>query len=185
MLYIISGVSRAGKSTLSRMILEEYKIPYMSLDFLYMGYQNAFPDIHIEDEIKSDFKRAEIMWPFVRAVCENAIFAEEKYLIEGVFISPKSIKWLQDKYPGKVRACCIGYREKRIEEKREEIKKYDCPNNWLKNSTDDFIEHVVKTSKGLSHLTYEECKKYGIKYFDTSSDFLGTLDLAKKYLVEY
>lgn len=183
MLYIVGGISRAGKSTLSRMILEKHNIPYMSLDSIFMGYQNTFPEL-IKGKGYTDFVRADIMWPFIKGAIDHILHMDQDYLIEGAFISPKNVNYLQQKFPEKIKACYIGYAEKDIEEKIEEIKRHNPPGDWLKGCSDEEIRNVVEVSKKFSSLVHKECTKYNIKWFDTSVDFFGTLELARRHLME-
>jgi adenylate kinase family enzyme len=41
MLYLISGASRAGKTLIAKRISEQVGIPYLSLDWLIMGFTNG------------------------------------------------------------------------------------------------------------------------------------------------
>ncbi|MHC5182780.1 MAG: hypothetical protein ACYSPI_00655, partial [Planctomycetota bacterium] len=49
MLYLVSGTSRSGKTLIAEKLMEEKQIPYMSLDWLMMGFTNGMPQLGIHD----------------------------------------------------------------------------------------------------------------------------------------
>lgn len=50
MLYLVGGASRAGKSTLSRRLLDRQRIPYFSIDVLAMGLVNGWPALRLDPD---------------------------------------------------------------------------------------------------------------------------------------
>ena len=51
MLYILSGTSRSGKTTVARRFLTRTGIPYMSVDAIMMGFTNGIPEYGIHDRL--------------------------------------------------------------------------------------------------------------------------------------
>ncbi len=51
MIYIISGASRSGKTLIAEKMVKQYGIPYVSLDWLVMGFTNGIPEYGIHDKL--------------------------------------------------------------------------------------------------------------------------------------
>ena len=65
MLYLISGASRSGKTMIAEKILSRKNLPYMSLDWLVMGFTNGMPECGIHDLLFPD-EIAKKLWGFGR-----------------------------------------------------------------------------------------------------------------------
>lgn len=51
MIYIISGTSRSGKTITAQKLMEKRGIPYLSLDWLVMGFTNGLGSKNQRNEI--------------------------------------------------------------------------------------------------------------------------------------
>ncbi len=183
MLYIISGASRSGKTTIAKRVANHKQIPYLSIDWLMMGFTNGIPEYGIHDKLFPD-EIAERMWKFLKAMLESMIYVEEDCVIEGEAILPELIIQLQKKYPDKLTICFLGYTEVGIENKLAEIRKYgNDENDWLAARPDDYINDHTKNMIDFSRKIESSCRKYGLPYFDTSDGLMDSLDRAMRYLV--
>ena len=108
MLYLISGTSRSGKTLIAEKLLEQKQIPYMSLDWLMMGFTNGMPQLGIHDKLFPD-EIAKRLWSFFKAMCESMLYLEIDYIIEGEAMLPELIQELLDIYPDKIKICFVGY----------------------------------------------------------------------------
>lgn len=184
MLYLISGTSRGGKTIVSKKIFADLKIPYLSLDWLVMGFTNGIPEYGINDKLFPD-EIAKKMWNFTKAMCENMIWVGNDYIIEGEAILPEHADELLKKYPDKVKVCYLGYADIDIIKKVDDVKKFSVgTNDWLCNESDEFIYKHINNMVTYSIMIRNECEKYKVKYFDTSNNFIKAIDLAVKYLTE-
>lgn len=184
MLYLISGTSRGGKTIVSKKIFADLKIPYLSLDWLVMGFTNGIPEYGINDKLFPD-EIAKKMWNFTKAMCENMIWVGNDYIIEGEAILPEHADELLKKYPDKVKVCYLGYADIDINKKVDDVKKFSGgTNDWLCNESDEFIYKHINNMVTYSIMIRNECEKYKVKYFDTSNNFIKAIDLAVKYLTE-
>jgi len=173
MLYIISGTSRSGKTMISNKILDSKKISFLSLDWLVMGFTNGIPEYGISDKLFPD-EIAKKMWNFTKSICENIIWLGIDYVIEG-----------EAKYPDKVRICFVGYTDINVNEKVSDIKAFSMgESDWLSNEPHAYIRSHINNMVIYSKMIRNECEKYRIKYFDTSNDFIRTIDIAFDYLIE-
>lgn len=183
MLYLVSGSSRSGKSTIARRILKQTGIPYLSLDWVMMGFTNGMPEFGIHDKLWPDEIAARLD-KFLLAMCENILWAEEGLVIEGEAILPGSARILLDKHLGRVRACFLGYTTVDIETKMAEAKAYPAgENDWLLEESDETIRQHLQNMVAYSKKVERQCKKHRIRYFDTSADFPAAMDRATQYLL--
>ena len=83
MLYLISGASRSGKTIIAHNILKQQQIPYVSLDWLVMGFTNGIPEYGIHDRLLPN-EIAERLWSFLKAMCESMLWLEGDYVIDNI-----------------------------------------------------------------------------------------------------
>ena len=183
MLYLISGASRSGKTMIAEKILEQKHLPYMSLDWLVMGFTNGMPECGIHDQLFPD-DIAERLSELLRAMCESMLWQETDCVIEGEAILPELISELLNKYPDKIKICFLGYTDISADEKAASIKKYSTgATDWLSKKPDEYIYDHINNMVRHSRRIKSGCEKYHMSYFDTSEDFIGTIDRAVAYLL--
>ncbi|MFV1883997.1 MAG: hypothetical protein ACMZ7B_05890 [Balneola sp.] len=183
MLYLISGSSRSGKTLLAKKILKEHSIPYLSLDWLMMGFNDGIPEYGIHHLLMPD-EIARRMWPFLKGMVDNMLFDGLDYVIEGEAMLPEFIAELVKKYPNQIRVVFLGYNEIDVEKKIAQIKKYSTgEKDWLTNESDEYIRDHVLNMKNHGRMIKSECKKHTLPYFDTSANFLEAINSAKNLLV--
>jgi len=181
MLLIIGGAPRTGKGIIARRLLRERQMPYLSLDILKMGLVNALPVLGIDPDASS-ITVAEQLCPLVRAMAVNMIETGVPYIIEGEIL-PRHVEELDRLHPGAVRACFLGYAEITLAHKLREIRTFSGhPNDWTASSPDAEVLELVESAIEFSHDLSDECARLSIAYFDTSHDFLATLNRVVDYL---
>lgn len=184
MIYVISGTSRSGKTLIAKKIMKQCEIPYVSLDWLVMGFTNGIPEYGIHDKLWPD-EIAEKFWSFLKAMCENMIWAETDYIIEGEAVLPELIGELLKKYPDSIKVCFVGYTNMNISEKVKDVYNYSCgKNDWLTNESDDYVERHIRNMIEYSKRIKKSCERNGIRYFDTSRNFMQISDDAIEYLLK-
>lgn len=171
MLYILSGTSRSGKTLAAKEFLKKSGIPYMSVDAIMMGFTNGIPEYGIHDRLWPN-EIAEKMWPFFKAMCENMIWSQVDYVLEGEAFLPHLLSQLIDNNPDKVQVAFMGYSEANLEQKIKDIKAYSCGiGDWLIDEPDDYIESHIKNMIDYSVFINKECAKHRVPYFEISNDF--------------
>lgn len=182
MLYLVSGASRSGKTIIANTILKQRHIPYMSLDWLVMGFTNGIPEYGIHDRLFPD-EIADKIWAFLKAMCECMLFSDIDYVIEGEAILPELVRELLDEYPDKIKICFVGYTHIDTDAKLREIRTYsDGKDDWLTKEPDDSICTHIDNMVTHSRRIKDSCEKYDLCYFDTSTNFMGALEKATKHL---
>ncbi len=165
MLYIISGASRSGKTLIAKQVATQKGIPYLSLDWIMMGFTNGIPEYGIHDKLFPD-EIAQRMWSFLKAMLESMMYVDTDCVIEGEAILPDLITELLEEYPDKLTICFIGYTNVEVDKKYEEIKKFSNEkNDWLKDESDAYIKDHVKNMIEYSRKIKKSCAKHQLKFF--------------------
>jgi len=183
MLYLISGASRSGKTIMAKKILKEKGISYLSLDWLVMGFTNGMPEYGIHDKLFPD-EIAERAWSFLKAMLESMIYVEADCIIEGEALLPELIIELINKYPDKLKICFVGYADVDPYAKVKDVKDFSSrENDWLSGKSDEYIIDHVKNMIAHSKKIKKSSRETGLKYFDTSNNFMDAIEDAVAYLL--
>jgi hypothetical protein len=183
MLYLVSGTSRSGKTLIARKILADKQVPYLSLDWLMMGFNDGIPEYGIHHLLWPN-EIAEKMWPFLHGMIDCMLVDGMDYVIEGEAMLPRLTAGLVEKHPGKVKVVFVGYTEIDVENKVAMVKKHsDGESDWLTNESDEYIRDHIGNMIAYSTMIRKECEKHGLPYFDTSDDFPGAIEAATDFLV--
>lgn len=167
MIYIIAGISKSGKSYLSKLIAEKYHLGFFSTDYLMMSLARGNKSLGINPN-SSDITVSNQLKPYLEAMVLTMIENKIDYVIEGVHFQPDFAQALIMKYPGKIKLVFLGYHTAKIEDKVNELQKFGpkTDNYWYSSmSKDDIISlviYLVNESKKL----YAECNKYNLPYVE-------------------
>ena len=184
MIYIISGTSRSGKTLMAKKMMQQTGIPYLSLDWLVMGFTNGIPEYGIHDKLWPN-EIAEKFWHYLKAMLESMLWAETDCIIEGEAVLPALIHEFLKKHPNSIKICFVGYPNASIDEKVKAVYAYsDGKKDWLTKESKQYVEDHIRNMITYSQRIEKSCNQYGIKYFDTSKNFIETLDKAIAYLLQ-
>lgn len=184
MIYIISGTSRSGKTILGQKIMQKKGIPYLSLDWLVMGFTNGIPEYGIHDKLWPN-EIAERLWDYLKAMLDSIIWSESNIVIEGEAVLPELIIAFLKKHPSHIRVCFLGYAHVSVSQKVKEVYHYHGDKkDWLTNESKQYVEDHIRNMVEYSKRIEKTCGQYGISYFDTSKNFTQALDQAMEYLLK-
>ena len=171
---IITGVPRAGKSTVSQMISKKFGYQHISMDSIIAGFEKVFPETGIDSDAEGipcaeNISRISAkIAPFIRAMMDSGEYDELDYgMVIDIFqLFPEDfIKYVD-------RSLCDIYylltSDVTPKERFALLKKYDTPKDYTyyksdRENMDDCADYVE-----ISRLYKEQCIKYGIPYFETS-----------------
>jgi len=183
MLFLVSGTSRSGKTLIAKKVLADKQIPYLSLDWLMMGFNDGIPEYGIHHLLWPN-EIAEKMGPFLQGMIENMLFDGMDYVIEGEAMLPHLAADLIEKHPGKIKVIFLGYTDINVEDKVALVRKHsDGEKDWLTNESDEYVRDHIENMIAYSKTIKNRCEEHGLSYFDTSEDFLGTIEAATDFLV--
>jgi hypothetical protein len=164
-------------------ILKRRQIPYMSLDWLVMGFTDGLPQYGIHDKLMPD-EIAEKIWNFFKPICENMTWAGIDYVIEGEAILPGLIHEFIAEHPDEVEICFLGFTDIDIEQKLQDIRNHSIgKGDWLVKEPDDYIRDHIKNMVNHSRMIKEGCEQHNLRYFDTAMNFMDSIEEATEYLL--
>jgi hypothetical protein len=178
MLYFVGGASRAGKSSLARKLLMQHYIPYFSVDMLMMGFVQGMPEFRLDPDAP-EVVRAEQLWPLLKQIAVSILEEEHThptYLLEGDELLPRHVSELAQGYPGKVRACFMGYTNISPEEKLQAVRRREA--DWMQSYTDEQVLAFLAGAVDFSHYLRQECTTYSLPYIDASADMCQAIETA-------
>jgi len=183
MLFLVSGISRSGKTLLAKKILADKGIPYLSLDWLMMAFNDGIPEYGIHHLLWPD-EIAEKIEPFLLGMIDSMLVDGMDYVIEGEAMRPQMVADLVEKHPDEINAVFLGYTDISVKNKVALVKKHVAgENDWLTKESDEYIRDHIGNMIAHSKVIKNECEKHGLSYFDTSDDFSGTIQAATDFLL--
>ena len=147
MIFLITGASYVGKTFLAQKMLEKYKIPYLSIDFLKMGLiRSKQTDLTPED----DDKLTIYLWPIVKEIIKTAIENKQNLIVEGGYVPFNFRKDFDKKYLDEINFICLAMTD-----------------NYINNYFDDIVFHRDDIEKRLfNQLKIEDIKIENKKVID-------------------
>jgi len=183
MLFLVSGTSRSGKTLIAKKLLADKQIPYLSLDWLMMGFNDGIPEYGIHHLLWPN-EIAEKMRPFLSGMIDCMLTEGMDYVIEGEAMLPQLVADLVEKHPDKIKVVFVGYTEINVKDKVALVKKHgDGENDWLTSESDEYIRDHIENMIAYSKMIRTRCEEHGLSYFDTSEDFLGTIEAVTDFLL--
>lgn len=158
MVIFITGASHTGKTALSQKLLEQYKVPYLSIDHLKMGLirsGNTTLTPLSEDEALTAY-----LWPIVREMVKTAVENEQNLVVEGCYIPFDWAKDFDKEYLEKIRCYCLVMSERYIEEHFDDILKFESVIE--KRCRDEAV--TKETVHEDNRRMLEKCELYGAEY---------------------
>ena len=121
MVYLIAGASHTGKTLLAQKLMEQLRVPYLSIDHLKMGLirsgQTALTPM--DDDRLTDY-----LWPIVREMIKTAIENRQSLIVEGYYIPFDWQKDFAPEYLAQIRYRCLILSENYIRTRFSNIQKY-------------------------------------------------------------
>ena len=104
MIILITGASHTGKTLLAQKLLEDLRIPYLSIDHLKMGLiRSGNTDLTPED----DEELTEYLWPIVREMIRTAVENKQDLIVEGCYVPFGWRKDFGEAYLPHIRFLCL------------------------------------------------------------------------------
>lgn len=184
MIYIISGTSRSGKSILAQRMMQKLAIPFLSLDWLVMGFTNGIPEYGIHDKLWPN-EIAERIWGYLKAMLESMLWSDTDIIIEGEAVLPELIIELLKKHPNRIHVCFLGYAHISVSQKVEEVYAFQQDKkDWLTSEPKQYVTDHIRNMVEFSKRIESSCAQHNLCYFDTSKNFGQVLEEAMEYLLK-
>ena len=181
----IMGASKAGKTTLAKMICKKYGYSVVSIDDIVTAMA-AFPELHISWDGDHD-KIAEQMAPFLSIYLKelsegNKFYGGCKTVIEGSDIHFERL------FPNvnKRKYLLIGltYNQVTKEELFQRIRQNDTEDDWTYYLTDAQLEAYCAQFVEKNKFFDKKFKEYHIPAYDTSADREAVLTAVVDWLAD-
>lgn len=158
MIILIMGASQTGKTKLAQSLLEKYKYPYLSIDYLKMGLiRSGHAGL---TAMSNDEELTDLLWSIVSEMIKTAIENKQNLIVEGCYISFDWKKYFEKEYLENIKCICLVMSKNYIERHFNDIKKYA---NVVESRIDDSyctLESVLRENAGVLKL----CQSYNIDY---------------------
>ncbi len=172
---IISGVPRAGKSTVSHLISKKYGYQHICMDSIIAGFESNFPELGISTY--ADMSSFEILCnisrkiaPFINTMMDSGEYDEfDRGMVLDVYqLLPEDyVKYINEEN------CKIYYfvtADVTAEERFNILKTYDTENDYTFYKSDDELRESCIYLVEQSKIIKEQCIKYNLPYYETSKD---------------
>lgn len=186
---IISGPSRAGKTTLARKLNEELGYFVISLDKLVATFDGAYPQLNIRlnwDRQKTSDNLAPFLGHFLGAFSTDRGVARElnlrahavkgsRFVLEGAYLNLEKIVPILKTYGiGDIKDNFIllglTQNQKTADEFFHDFRKYDTEDDWTYGFSDDDLREISEEAVAYSRSMTDYLGKYGFTLYDTSTD---------------
>lgn len=159
-------------------------IPFLSLDWLVMGFTNGIPEYGIHDKLWPN-EIAERLWDYLKAMLESIIWSDSDIIIEGEALLPELVIDFLKKHPNCIRVCFLGYAHISVSQKVKEVYEFQQDKkDWLTSEPKQYVEDHIHNMVEFSRRIEKTCAQHSLSYFDTSKNFTQTLDQAMEYLLK-
>lgn len=172
---IISGVPRAGKSTISHLLSRKYGFQHISMDSIIAGFERCFPETGVNTyQGLSSMDTLRVisgkMAPFVRAMLDSMEYDEYE---PGMVLDMYQL--LPEDYDRYVRGanCEIAYfitSDVTPEERFLIQKKYDTEKDYTFYKSDEELREGAAYIVEQSLLMREQCERLGLPYYETARE---------------
>jgi len=157
MIIILTGTTHTGKTFLAQKLLEKFKIPYFSIDFLKMGLIRSGK---INLTPFDDDKLTNQLWNIVKEIIKTAIENNQHLIIEGCYIPCTWQNDFEKKYISQIRVFCLVQTKEYIEKNFSLIKQTE-------NVIEKRLESICTSQE--RDFTKENLIKDNKKYFNDFS----------------
>jgi hypothetical protein len=179
MVILIGAASNTGKTLMSQKLLELYKMPYLSLDWLKMGLYRANEKCGFTPEDGNE-KIEQILWPIIKGIVMTNIENKQNIIIEGCYIFPNRIKEFEHEYMEHIIPVFIGFSKAYIE------------NNFLSTIIRhaSAIEEKGNEERAMTHFIDEHsrfkrmCEESEINYFEITKDYTAEIENIYQWIDE-
>ncbi|MCI8290950.1 MAG: AAA family ATPase [Clostridia bacterium] len=165
---IILGAARSGKSTLAKILNEEYNYSVISIDSFVSALRDAFPELGItHSNTENKFK---LLPKFVYAYVKKIIkeYPEQKFVLEGWHVYPDDMARLFANDDMKM--ICLGYIDISCDEALTLIRENENDNSYTKMMNDDEVKKLILSHIEYSRILKKKCESCGVEFWDTSFD---------------
>ncbi|MFO7969100.1 MAG: hypothetical protein R6U15_03170 [Candidatus Izemoplasmatales bacterium] len=180
MVILIGGASCSGKTYLAQKLLEEYKIPYLSIDHLKMGLIRSGNALGLTPY--DDDKLTEFLWPIIKEIIKTNIENKQSIIIEGCYLPQSEIYSFKDRYQKSIIPLYIVFSKAYIDNNYKAIIN---KSNEIETKTE--LAYLTKDYLYKEHKKVkDQCDKFNVPYIyiekDYNKDIKKAFTIIKRYI---
>ncbi len=165
---IIAGAARAGKSTLSSMIVKKFGYQHLAMDSLIEGFEDIFPEMNIDTHRDSISHISKRIAPFINSIIKSGEYDKFDYglVIDVCQLMPEDYLKSID-----TNLCEIFYLVTEcatVEDRLKLLDEFDNEDEYTFYKTQEKKIKICKDIVEESNIFRIECEKNGLKCIDTS-----------------
>ena len=170
---IISGVPRAGKSTISQIIAKRFGYQHISMDSIIAGIEKVFPETNIDTEAPIDpyvnlENISSKIAPFIKTMMDSGEYDECDYgaVVDVYQLLPRDYVSYLDR-----EKCDIYYflsSDVTPEERFRLLKLYDTVTDYTYFHSDEKKQQLCRDIVNISHEIKEQCISHKLPFYETS-----------------
>ena len=169
----IGGVSKSGKSTLSKKLKKDI-YNHIPLDYFASSFKRNFPMNNITSNVVVSETSSKNLSLFLSRVIEIIDTTNEKFIIDSAHILPEDINKYLDR--NKWDIYYLGYPNIDKESKLQDIRKYETKDDWTYNKSDIELLDIFDKLILLSKKEKEMCDKLNINYIVVSKNVVEIIN---------
>ena len=181
---IIAGVPTAGKTTLCSYLAQSLKYQHLTMDAIVKGLEVAFPETGVKHTDCWEFiPTSKQLIAFIKKISSTSNYDKLPYRLafDMYHITPQEYAENINK------ECCdiyfLGYPNISLEEKYQQIRKYDTIYDWTCQREENVLKKHIKDYIEISKWFQKECEKYELPFVDVSENREERLkELARKII---
>ena len=185
---IIAGSSRAGKSTLARLLNMEFGYFVLSVDKLVGAFSGAYPQLDIRfnwDREKVTENIAPFLGHFLGMFSSpdgrgllpysHGRVAENRFVLEGAYVDIAMIQSVLKTYgmenlSDNFHLIGLVQNDKTVDDFISDMKKYDTEDDWTYGFDESEMREFSEDQVDFSRRMTEHLTQFGFKIYDTSKE---------------
>ena len=176
MVILIGGASHTGKTLLAQKLLERYKMPYLSIDHLKMGFIKGVDDCSFT-ATDSNEHIGEKLWPILKGIITTNIENGQNIIIEGCYLLPDKIAGLNKSYSNDIITIFLVFSPQYIKNNFSSITKHSC---IIEKRFCDICSEkdIIKDNEAFRQM----CEKNNVAFFEITENYALEIKEVYKWL---
>ncbi len=177
--FIVVGVPRSGKTTLSKVLCAECAVSLISGDALVSSFMKVHPELGITHHGNSHAANCEALQPFLLEYLRQMSHEQIPYVLDTYHLLPEMAAEIMDLH----HVCFLGYPGADPGRKLESIRRQAPATDWTCDLSDDELEALVQRFIAESRALQIECERLEIPFIDTEREGAVSVELALATLI--
>ncbi len=190
MIYLVGGAPRCGKTTFSKRLAFQNRIPWVSTDLLRevarafvpeQEWSVRLPEFNLasapEEILKAEILEAKTLWPGTKRFIYSLLKWKHDYVIEGVHLLPDLVQELLEIDQGEGWSAMYLVKTD-VADVLHGFEKTSKEEDWLLRDlkTPEELERAARMVQVKSSYLKDEAGKHGYEVIDTGADFQGSVE---------